>query len=143
MENYNDLQVSLEKQRTKLNKEFFSGAALYDAITSDNTITIDVSGYTPDNSFITSSNLDSITTISGISTSTVNISDIISLDDQISFDFDNIKIVPTLWKEALPDVYTVNDMCEEYPALAKAYENFQTVYKLVEQDYKGKKEDNT
>jgi hypothetical protein len=109
----------------------------------DNTITIDVSGYTPDNSFITSSNLDSITTISGISTSTVNISDIISLDDQISFDFDNIKIVPTLWKEALPDVYTVNEMCKEYPALAKAYENFQTVYKLVEQDYKGKKEDNT
>ena len=32
MENYNDLQVSLEKQRTKLNKEFFSGAALYEAI---------------------------------------------------------------------------------------------------------------
>jgi glycosyltransferase involved in cell wall biosynthesis len=32
MENYNDLRVSLEKQRTKLNKEFFSGAALYDAI---------------------------------------------------------------------------------------------------------------
>ena len=94
-------------------------------------------------SVITSSNLDSITTISGISTSTVNISDIISLDDQISFDFDNIKIVPTLWKEALPDVYTVNEMCKEYPALAKAYENFQTVYKLVEQDYKGKKEDNT
>jgi hypothetical protein len=32
MENYEDLLVSLEKQRTKLNKEFFSGAALYDAI---------------------------------------------------------------------------------------------------------------
>ena len=31
----------------------------------------------------------------------------------------------------------------EYPALAKAYENFKTVYKLVEQDYKGKEEDNT
>jgi hypothetical protein len=92
-------------------------------------------------SVITSSNLDSITTISGISTSTVNISDILSSDDQISFDFDNIKIVPTLWKEALPDIHTVNNMCEEYPALAKAYENFQTVYKLVEQDYKGKKED--
>ena len=94
-------------------------------------------------SVITSSNLDSITTISGISTSTVNISDILSSDDQITFDFDNIKIVPTLWKETLPDVDTVNDMCEQYPALAKAYENFQTVYKLVEQDYKGKKEDNT
>jgi hypothetical protein len=32
MENYDDLQVSLEKQRTKLNKEFFSGEALYDSI---------------------------------------------------------------------------------------------------------------
>ena len=32
MENYDDLQVSLEKQRTKLNKEFFSGAELYKGI---------------------------------------------------------------------------------------------------------------
>ena len=32
MEHYDDFQVALEKQRTKLNKEFFSGAALYDAI---------------------------------------------------------------------------------------------------------------
>jgi hypothetical protein len=32
MENYDDLQVSLEKQRMKLNKEFFSGAELYDAV---------------------------------------------------------------------------------------------------------------
>ena len=109
----------------------------------DNTITINLSDYTmnTDSSYISSSNLDSITTISGIyDTPTVDISDILSSDDQISFDFDNIKIVPTLWKEALPDLYTVNDMCEQYPALAKAYENFQTVYKLVEQDYKGKKE---
>ena len=121
------------------------------------TITLDLSDY-PDEAFITdtgsdytfnvstntnssvisSSNLDSITTISGISTSTGST---YRVDDQITFDFDNIKIVPTLWTETLPDVYTVNDMCEEYPALAKAYENFQTVYKLVEQDYKGKKED--
>ena len=110
----------------------------------DDTITIDLSDYTTDpySSVITSSNLDSITTISGISTSTVNISEIgYSLDDQISFDFDNIKIVPTLWTETLPDVDTVNAMCNEYPALAKAYENFQTVYKLVDQDYKGKQDD--
>tara|TARA_R110002153_G_scaffold144269_1_gene295428 strand:+ start:121 stop:468 length:348 start_codon:yes stop_codon:yes gene_type:complete len=110
----------------------------------DDTITIDLSDYTTDpySSVITSSNLDSITTISGISTSTVNINDITtSLDDQISFDFDNIKIVPTLWTETLPDVDTVNAMCNEYPALAKAYENFKTVYKLVDQDYKGKQDD--
>jgi|TARA_R110000822_G_scaffold93304_1_gene214719 hypothetical protein len=109
----------------------------------NDTITIDLSDYTMDSSgsVISSSDFDGITTISGISTSTVNISDILSSDDQITFDYDNIKIVPTLWTEALPDVYTVNDMCKEYPALAKAYENFKTVYKLVEQDYKGKKED--
>ena len=35
MENYNDYLVSLEKQRTRLNKQFFSGAALYDAIKSE------------------------------------------------------------------------------------------------------------
>ena len=35
MENYNDYLVSLEKQRTRLNKDFFSGAALYDAIKAD------------------------------------------------------------------------------------------------------------
>jgi len=109
---------------------------------ASDTITIDLSDYTMDSSgsVISSSDFNSITTISGISTSTGST---YRLDDQISFDFDNIKIVPTLWKEALPDVDTVNAMCNEYPALAKAYENFQTVYKLVEQDYKGKKEDNT
>jgi hypothetical protein len=32
IENYDDYLVSLDKQRTKLNKEFFSGSALYDAI---------------------------------------------------------------------------------------------------------------
>ena len=107
---------------------------------ASDTITIDLSDYTMDSSgsVISSSDFNSITTISGISTSTGST---YRLDDQISFDFDNIKIVPTLWKEALPDVDTVNAMCNEYPALAKAYENFKTVYKLVEQDYKGKKED--
>ena len=108
----------------------------------DDTITIDMSNMNTDGSFITSSNLDSITTISGISIDTINISDYTtSTDGQISFDWDNISIVPTLWTETLPDVDTVNAMCNEYPALAKAYENFKTVYKLVEQDYKGKQED--
>ena len=102
------------------------------------TITIDLSDYTMNSSVINTMNSSVIT-----SSSTVNISDVISLDDQITFDYDNIKIVPTLWTETLPDVDTVNAMCAEYPGLAKAYENFQTVYKLVEQDYKGKEEDNT
>ena len=32
MDHYEDFLVSLDKQRTKLNKEYFSGAALYDAV---------------------------------------------------------------------------------------------------------------
>ena len=35
MENFDDLQVSVEKQRTKLNKDFFSGAELYKAIADE------------------------------------------------------------------------------------------------------------
>ena len=110
----------------------------------DDTITIDLTDYNmnTNSNWVTSCTLDSITTVSGVSTDTINIGDyVVSSDDQISFDWDNISISPTLWTEVLPDVGTVNKMCEEYPALAKAYENFQTVYKLVEQDYKGKQED--
>ena len=109
---------------------------------NDYTITIDADSINTWSS-IGEVSLDSITTtINSTSTDTIDISDYTtSSDDQISFDWDNINIVPTLWTDALPDVVTVNNMCAEYPALAKAYENFQTVYKLVEQDYKGKQED--
>jgi hypothetical protein len=37
MENYEDYLVSLEKQRTKLNREFFSGTEMYNAITNEQT----------------------------------------------------------------------------------------------------------
>ena len=109
---------------------------------NDYTITIDADSINTWSS-IGEVSLDSITTtINSTSTDTIDISDYTtSSDDQISFDWDNINIVPTLWTEALPNINTVNDMCKEYPALAKAYENFKTVYKLVEQDYKGKQED--
>ena len=108
----------------------------------DYTITIDTDNIDTWSS-IGEVSLDTITTtINSISTDTIDISTYTtSSDDQISFDWDNIEISPTLWTEVLPNVNTVNDMCKEYPALAKAYENFKTVYKLVEQDYKGKQED--
>jgi hypothetical protein len=35
MNHYDDFLVSLDKQRTKLNKEFFSGTALYKAIADE------------------------------------------------------------------------------------------------------------
>ena len=38
------------------------------------------------------------------------------------------------------EIVEVESMCKEYPALAKVYENFKTVYDLVLQDWKGKKD---
>jgi glycosyltransferase involved in cell wall biosynthesis len=35
IENYSDFMVALDKQRTKLNKDFFSGTALYEAIANE------------------------------------------------------------------------------------------------------------
>ena len=34
----------------------------------------------------------------------------------------------------------VEKMCEHYPALKKAWENFYSIYKMVDQDYKGNHE---
>lgn len=46
-----------------------------------------------------------------------------------------------LWKDRMPEPEQVKKMCEQYPALEKAYENFKTVYALVEQDWKGNHDD--
>jgi hypothetical protein len=40
------------------------------------------------------------------------------------------------------EIAEIEKMCAEYPALAKVYENFKTVYDLVKQDWKGKKDAN-
>lgn len=48
------------------------------------------------------------------------------------------------FEDTMPEVAKIEDMCKEYPALEKAYENFKTMYKLVHQDWVGnqKKESN-
>jgi hypothetical protein len=38
------------------------------------------------------------------------------------------------------EIAEIEKMCSEYPALAKVYENFKTVYDLVKQDWKGKQD---
>lgn len=108
----------------------------------DNEFIIDLSNMNGTTDTITITGDSSWVSVGNIKTSTIDISSLVS-SDNITFDWDNISyanISPTLWQDTLPDVDTVNKMCEEYPALAKAYENFQTVYKLVEQDYKGKQD---
>ena len=38
----------------------------------------------------------------------------------------------------MPLVSRIEEMCDEYPALSKAYEQFKLIYKMTEQDYEGK-----
>lgn len=73
-------------------------------------------------------------------TFTLDLSDTITLDGIIdtegpyNWSFDLTPFVNTM-----PTVEEINKMCDVYPGLAKAFENFKTAYKLVEQDYIGKK----
>ena len=49
--------------------------------------------------------------------------------------------IPVEWEHQFPPFHQVEEMCKEYPGLEKAYENFKTFYKLVEQDWHGKQKE--
>ena len=40
--------------------------------------------------------------------------------------------------DRMPLVSRIEEMCDEYPALLKAYAQFKLIYKMTEQDYEGK-----
>lgn len=89
-------------------------------------------GYTGD------SGMNSNYNIGIVSSPGVDISEM-SIDTSIIFNQNNA--IPVLWEDKLPDPSRVKKMCKHYPALEKAYENFKSIYKMVEQDYKGNYED--
>lgn len=103
--------------------------------TSDETITINIGDYTADTVDISNITLsqptysmaDSAYTLSG------------SIDDLVSID--GITFDRVMFEDHMPDPNRIKNMCEKYPALSKAYENFKTIYKMVEQDYKGNYEE--
>ena len=77
--------------------------------------------------------------VSTITTSTVDTS---GFDDLIAMDDLNITLnEPVEFEDHMPSVAKVEDMCNDYPALAQAYEKFKTMYALVHQDWKGRQED--
>jgi hypothetical protein len=47
---------------------------------------------------------------------------------------------PVEFEDHMPEVSKIEDMCNDYPALAKAYENFRSIYAMVHQDWKGKQD---
>lgn len=77
--------------------------------------------------------------ISTITTSTI---DTTGFDELISMDDLTITLNdPVEFEDHMPDVAKVEDMCNDYPALAQAYEKFKTIYAMVHQDWKGRQED--
>jgi hypothetical protein len=97
-----------------------------------------------------------VITSSDISSTTLNVGDI-SFDNMTNtfnvvnneFDWVTISddtidlssittIEPVEFEDCMPTVAKVEDMCNDYPALAKAYENFRTIYKMVHQDWVGR-----
>jgi hypothetical protein len=103
-------------------------------LSSSGTITIDT---TTMNDYAYISTSDTIDTI--------DISSIITdVNSDIDIDWDkigNITFDRVMFEDDMPDPQEIKRMCEEYPALNKVYENFKTVYKMVEQDWRGKQDD--
>jgi len=76
-----------------------------------------------------------ITTISASNLEYSGIDDLVSLDD-----FSITLSEPIEFEDFMPEVAKIEDMCNDYPALARAYENFKSIYAMVHQDWKGRQE---
>ena len=76
--------------------------------------------------------------VSTITTSTI---DTTGFDDLIAMDDLSITLTePVEFEDHMPSVAKVEDMCNDYPALAQAYEKFKTMYALVHQDWQGRQD---
>tara|TARA_B100001057_G_scaffold371211_1_gene375251 strand:- start:958 stop:1293 length:336 start_codon:yes stop_codon:yes gene_type:complete len=78
-------------------------------------------------------------------TITLDLSDVNDSGSEFTYNMpgiDSCICIPQVdFDNSMPNIYKIKDMCKYYPALAKAYENFKTIYKMVDQDYKGNYED--
>ena len=117
-----------------MDKETYYGVSEYsDTITanSNSNNTLDLADYTVD-----TIDISNISNISNITTSTIGT---ITLDDTNWAD--GITWEQIEFEDKMPTVAKIEDMCNDYPALEKAYENFKMIYKMVHQDWKGRQDD--
>ena len=64
--------------------------------------------------------------------STSNIDTTLTFDTKTDTDINYINIL-----DNMIDPDRVEKMCEHYPSLRKAWDNFYSIYKMIDQDYKG------
>lgn len=98
------------------------GNACYDYATSIPTITLGPTG-SAGTAYAGNGGTYTINTLS--TTDTITITGL----DTSSFTF------PVEWKDSFPAWSRVEDMCEKYPGLKIAFENFKVVYEMVKDDY--------
>jgi hypothetical protein len=75
---------------------------------------------------------DTILTIDNMTQNTIN-NDIYIYTDSINSNnvFNNRE-----FETRMPDLRTINEMCELYPGFKRAFENFKTMYNLTIEEYK-------
>lgn len=78
------------------------------------------------------------TTCGAMDSTTITLDTMDLNDTGTEFTYNVPNFDPTEFVDVMPSVSRVEEMCNEYPALAKAYEQFKLIYKMTEQDYKGK-----
>lgn len=77
-----------------------------------------------------------------LSIDTSSMEDITITIDENTHWSDHITLEQTEFVDTMPSIDKIHNMVGYYPALEKAYENFKTIYKMVEQDYKGNHQEN-
>lgn len=77
-----------------------------------------------------------------ITISTIGGPNQVLINNRDTWEFTDLPSQQVLFDNIMPNPKVVNEMCKEYPALEKAYENFKSIYKLVEQDWNGKRKEN-
>lgn len=108
-----------------------------DDIIKDCTIDLSGTGASMSDITITSSTsyTPSVTLNSGLSTYTIGplTSDTITLTgiDTSHYIFN----IPEEWENTFPDWHRVKNMCDKYPGLKIAFDNFRLFYEMVKDDY--------
>lgn len=101
--------------------------------TLDGSITIDTKDLLHNNTMYYTASTGTLNTI--ILDSNHNITTDASTWDTYSSWFKNLKE----FEDTMPDLTKIKEMCNMYPALDKAFENFRAVYDLVKDDYEARK----
>ena len=70
-------------------------------------------------------------TITGAAGSTVDTITITGSDGTSNFTW----ALPQEWQDSFPEWHRVQDMCDKYPGLKVAFDNFKVFYEMVKDDY--------